>query len=113
MISRGRPSWTPDLARLMKWVSIRSVPVKSAMTPALSGRTAFRFGGVRPNMACASVPTATTSSVAVSIATIDGSLSTMPRPRIYTYVFAVPKSMAMSFEKRGQLGIRDPLWPLP
>jgi len=32
------------------------------------------------------------------MATIDGSLTTMPRPRAYTHVLAVPRSMARSLE---------------
>jgi hypothetical protein len=52
--------------------------------------------GVRPSIRFASTPTACTSPVRWSIATTDGSESTMPRPRTYTSVFAVPRSTAMS-----------------
>ena len=52
--------------------------------------------GVRPSMRFASTPTACTSPVRWSMATTDGSLSTMPRPRTYTSVFAVPRSTAIS-----------------
>src|SRR2546423_12324464 len=52
--------------------------------------------GVRPSMRLASIPTAWTSDVLASIATTDGSDSTIPRPRTYTSVFAVPRSTAMS-----------------
>ena len=37
--------------------------------------------GVRPSMRLASIPTAWTSPVRESIATTDGSESTIPRPR--------------------------------
>src|SRR5438552_15869194 len=47
-------------------------------------------------MRLASLPTAWTAPVFVSIATTDGSDSTIPRPRTYTSVFAVPRSTAMS-----------------
>jgi hypothetical protein len=47
-------------------------------------------------MRFASTPTACTSFVRESIATTDGSESTIPRPRTYTSVFAVPRSTAMS-----------------
>jgi hypothetical protein len=51
---------------------------------------------VRPIIRCASLPTAYTSPTRSSIATTDGSDSTIPSPRTYTTVFAVPRSMAMS-----------------
>ncbi len=75
---------------------MRSVTSKSAMTPSLSGRTATMFPGVRPIIRLASIPTATIWPVLVFSATTDGSLSTMPRPRTYTRVFAVPRLTAMS-----------------
>ena len=65
----------------MKWRSICSVTSKSAITPSLSGRIAWIVPGVRPSMRLASIPTACTSPVRESIATTDGSESTMPRPR--------------------------------
>src|SRR5947209_6390780 len=80
----------------MKCRSISSVTSKSAITPSLSGRIAWIVPGVRPSMRLASMPTACTSSVRESIATTLGSDSTIPRPRTYTSVFAVPKSTAMS-----------------
>ena len=80
----------------MKWRSICSVTSKSAITPSLSGRIAWIVPGVRPSMRLASIPTACTSDVRESIATTDGSESTIPRPRTYTSVFAVPRSTAMS-----------------
>src|SRR5262252_10823596 len=66
------------------------------MTPSLSGRTATIFPGVLPIMRLASTPTATIWPLFVLRATTDGSLSTIPRPRTYTRVFAVPRSTAMS-----------------
>src|SRR5436309_9357490 len=66
------------------------------MTPSFSGRIAWIVPGVRPSMRLASMPTAWTSAVRASIATTDGSDSTIPRPRTYTSVFAVPRSTAMS-----------------
>ena len=65
----------------MKWRSISSVTSKSAITPSLSGRIAEIVPGVRPSIRLASIPTAWTSPVRESIATTDGSDSTMPRPR--------------------------------
>src|SRR5881296_810405 len=80
----------------MKWRSICSVTSKSAMTPSFNGRIAEIVPGVRPSMRFASTPTACTSPVRESIATTEGSDRTMPRPRTYTSVFAVPRSTAMS-----------------
>ena len=54
------------------------------------------WDGVRPIIRLASAPTARMSPFRVFTATTDGSFSTMPRPRTYTSVFAVPRSMAMS-----------------
>ena len=65
----------------MKWRSISSVTSKSAMTPSFSGRIAEIVPGVRPSIRLASMPTACTSPLRESIATTDGSDSTMPRPR--------------------------------
>ena len=65
----------------MKCRSICSVTSKSAITPSLSGRIALIVPGVRPIIRFASTPTACTSPVRWSIATTDGSLSTIPRPR--------------------------------
>jgi hypothetical protein len=50
------------------------------MTPSRIGRIVVMEGGVRPSIACASWPTASVLSVAVLMATIEGSSSTMPRP---------------------------------
>ena len=65
----------------MKCRSICSVTSKSAITPSLSGRIAVMLPGVRPSIRLASMPTAWTSLVRWSIATTDGSESTIPRPR--------------------------------
>src|SRR5208282_336469 len=55
--------------------------------------------GVRPSISFASLPTASTSPVFLLMATMEGSLTTMPLPRAYTNVLAVPRSMARSLEK--------------
>jgi hypothetical protein len=47
-------------------------------------------------MRFASMPTASTRLLSFSTATTEGSMSTMPRPRTDTRVFAVPRSTAMS-----------------
>src|SRR6202521_4313694 len=84
----------------MKYVSIFSVTLKSAMTPSFIGLMATTLPGVRPSISFASRPTATTSPLDLFIATIEGSLTTMPLPCANTSVFAVPRSMARSEEKR-------------
>jgi hypothetical protein len=66
------------------------------MTPSFNGRIATMCAGVRPIIRLASDPTARIAPLFVLIATTEGSLSTMPRPRTYTRVFAVPRSTAMS-----------------
>src|SRR6201999_152388 len=78
---------------------MRSVTLKSAITPSFMGLMATMLPGVRPSISLASLPTASTSPVFLLIATIEGSLTTMPLPRAYTKVFAVPKSIARSLEK--------------
>jgi hypothetical protein len=80
----------------MKYRNIFSVTSKSAMTPSFRGLIAMMWAGVRPIIRLASEPTARIAPVLVLIATTDGSLRTMPRPRTYTSVFAVPRSTAMS-----------------
>src|SRR5205814_10560539 len=56
------------------------------------------WSGVLPIINLASSPTALTflTPLMVSIATTEGSLRTIPRPRTYTSVLAVPRSIAMS-----------------
>src|SRR3954468_18779661 len=80
----------------MKWRSISSVTSKSAMTPSFSGRMAWIVPGVRPSIRLASMPTACTSEARASIAPPRCSENTIPPPRTYTSVFAVPRSTAMS-----------------
>ena len=65
---------------LRKKRSIFSVTSKSAITPSLSGRTARMPSGVRPSMRFASRPIPLIFPVDFSIATTEGSLSTMPSP---------------------------------
>src|SRR3954454_23919920 len=96
----------------MKWRSIFSVTSKSAITPWRSGRVAEIVAGVRPIIRWASAPTAWTSPVRSSIATTDGSDRTIPRPRTWTTVFAVPRSIAMSRTDRSdQAADRRPSCP--
>src|SRR5580698_2044144 len=64
------------------------------------GRMATMLPGVRPSISFASLPTASTSPLVLLIATMEGSLTTMPLPLAYTSVFAVPRSMARSDENR-------------
>ena len=60
--------------------------------------------GVLPSIAFAVLPTAmpsrSTSLVSFLTATTLGSFRTIPRPRTLTSVFAVPRSMPISTEKR-------------
>src|SRR3954471_19409385 len=93
-----RRGWARRRSRTfaMKWRSIFSVTSKSAITPWRSGRVAEIVAGVRPIIRWASAPTAWTSPVRSSIATTDGSDRTIPRPRTWTTVLAVPRSIAMS-----------------
>src|ERR1700688_4417015 len=84
----------------MKYVSIFSVTLKSAMTPSFIGLMATTLPGVRPSMSLASRPTATTSPLDLLMATMDGSLTTMPLPCANTSVCAVPRSIDRSDEKR-------------
>src|SRR5439155_17787400 len=73
--------WTSVLrwcAFWMKYLSIFSVTLKSAITPSFMGLTTLRLPGVRPNISLASLATAWTSPVRLSRATAEGSLITMP-----------------------------------
>src|SRR5680860_82244 len=90
---------------------MRSVMAKSAMTPSLIGRIATIFPGVRPTMRLASTPTANTVFDCFSIATTEGSLRTMPFPRTYTSVVAVPKSMAKSLENHPRISLNPGMSP--
>src|SRR5579859_5395880 len=68
------------------------------MTPSFIGLMATMLPGVRPSISLASLPTASTSLVFLFNATMEGSFTTMPLPRAYTSVLAVPRSMARSLE---------------
>ena len=83
----------------MKYRSISSVTSKSAMTPSFMGLMATMLPGVLPSISLASVPTASTLFVNLLMATMEGSSTTTPFPRAKTRVFAVPRSMAKSWEK--------------
>src|SRR3989338_8593931 len=101
MTTRGPRSLVcPACAFPMRYESISEVTSKSDMTPSTTGCTATMCAGVLPSMSFACWTTATTCPVFWFIATIDGSLMTMPRPFTYTSVFAVPRSIPMSLEKR-------------
>ena len=103
MMIRGRTKVLRLCAFVMKCRSIFSAISKSAITPSFIGRMAMMLPGVRPSIFLASAPTANTFSVFFSMATTDGSLSTMPRPRTYTSVVAVPRSMARSLENHPKM----------
>src|ERR1017187_9969471 len=79
---------------------MRSVTLKSAITPSFMGLMATMLPGVRPSISFASLPTASTSPLFLLMATMDGSLTTMPLFLANTSVLAVPRSMARSDEKR-------------
>src|SRR5690348_1684530 len=98
MTIRGRTHIVRLCAFLMKCASIFSVTSKSAITPSFMGLMATMLPGVRPSISLASLPTASTSPLFLLMATMEGSLTTMPLPRAYTRVFAVPRSMARSLE---------------
>src|SRR4029077_20868679 len=73
------------------------------MTPSFIGLMATMLPGVRPSMSLASLPTASTRPLTLLMATIDGSLTTMPLPRAYTQVLAVPRSIARSLENNDSI----------
>ena len=73
------------------------------MTPSWSGCSAEKASGVWLIMFFASWPTARTRWVLFSIATTEGSLITMPSPVTATRVFAVPRSIAMSYDDPAEL----------
>jgi hypothetical protein len=90
----------------MKYASIASAISKSAITPSFIGRIATMLPGVRPSISFASRPTARTlpgPRPSLVTATTLGSETTMPLPFAYTRVFAVPKSMARSFENQPRM----------
>ena len=65
----------------MKWRSISSVTSKSAITPSFSGRIAEIVPGRAAEHALGLDPDGVDLAVRESIATTDGSDSTMPLPR--------------------------------
>src|SRR5918992_358208 len=107
MTTRGETQVLPLWALRMKCWSIFSVPSKLAITPSRMGRMATMLPGVRPSISFASFPTASTLLVTLLIATIEGSLSTTPRPLAYTSVLAVPRSMAKSLERSPEIKGKD------
>ena len=80
---------------LIKRLIICSEALKSAITPSLSGRTVLIFSCVLPCIIFASSPIAITLLEVLSIATIEGLLTT-PLSLCIIRVLAVPKSIAMS-----------------
>src|SRR5882724_6045775 len=99
----GRNHWLSWIF-LMKYLSICSVIVKSAITPSFMGRMAVMLPGVRPSICLAARPTAWMVFLPLGppswrIATTEGSSRTIPLPRTYISVLAVPRSIAMSSEK--------------
>src|ERR1035437_2447811 len=66
--------------------------------PCFMGLIATMLPRMRPSISFASLPTASTSPVFLLMATIEGSLTTMPLPRAYTSVLAVPRSMARTLQ---------------
>ena len=100
--TRGRGTGTSDCswALPMKYSSMAWVISNSEITPSRRGRMAMMLAGVRPTIWRASAPIASARRLLFSIATQEGSLITMPRPRTLTRVLAVPRSMPMSREKR-------------
>src|SRR3989454_7008589 len=97
--TRGLTQVLPLCALRMKCCNIFSVTLKSAITPSFKGRMATMLPGVRPSMSLASRPTASISPVSLLMATIEGSLTTIPLPLANTRVLAVPRSIAKSEEK--------------
>ena len=90
------PLWT----FLIKCFIISSVTIKSAITPSLNGLIALILPGVLPSIVFASSPTANTfffPPPLSTIATTDGSFKTTPSPFTTTSVFAVPRSIAISW----------------
>ena len=96
MITRVLTNFLPFTALEMNSWSILVVMSKSAITPSLSGLTATMEPGVLPITSFASCPTYLTRSYFTSTATTLGSRIIMPFPRIYTRVFAVPRSIPIS-----------------
>ena len=97
MMTRARANILPCMALRMNSCNKMVVVSKSAMTPSFSGRTATMEPGVRPMTSFASFPTYLARSVWVLTATTDGSRMIIPFPRTYTRVFAVPRSIPISF----------------
>ena len=105
VIPDGTPTTTLGLPTLylfstfcIMFFSINCVAVKSAITPSFNGLTAFICSGVLPNISFASLPVAIIFPVLLSIATTEGSFKIIPLPLSVTRIFAVPKSIPISFE---------------
>ena len=96
--NRGATMPRPSLALRMKVLIICSAASKSAITPSRRGRTARMLPGVRPSIILASSPTARGTPRSRSMATTEGSWSTMPLPDTKISVLAVPRSIPISRE---------------
>jgi len=83
----------------IKYPSIAWVISNSDITPSRKGRIATTFAGVLPTISFACAPIANGRRLRLSIATQEGSFRTIPFPRTFTSVFAVPRSMPISREK--------------
>ena len=81
----------------MKLCSISAVISKSAITPSCKGLMAIIEPGVRPIIAFASLPVASTRRDLTSTATTDGSLIKILPFLSQISVFSVPRSMPISF----------------
>ena len=76
---------------------------KSAITPSFIGLIASMFPGVLPTISFASCPTAKIFCFPYLFfitATTEGSFITIPLPFTKTIVFAVPRSILISFENK-------------
>ena len=78
MTMEGLTSPRRPMALRMKETTMRLATSKSATTPSFMGRTVRMRPGVLPRARLASAPTARTSRVCASMATTEGSLTTMP-----------------------------------
>ena len=97
----GRTPGSIVAIRPMKEGVIANFQVTEAMLRYFIQKAHNRKTLVRPSISFASAPTARTRSTPCAsfwTATTEGSLRTMPRPRWYTTVLAVPRSIARSLE---------------
>ena len=108
----GLTRLSPRITLRMKCEIIWLVASKSAMTPAFIGRMTLSPCGVRPRYFLASAPTATIAPSASSMATTEGSLSTMPCSGRYKRVLAVPRSMARFLARKPKRRLKSMARPV-